>query len=155
MSGTAAVAVAVVGSHDGFMLILFPHTFISSQQITHTQQTPFQHRVITHLSANLMQPPMMTSSNGNIFRVTGPLCGEFTAQRPVTRSFDVFCASINGWVNNREAGGLRCHRAHYDVTVMYTPLMQPLFSAVTHAADRKLCQDPDDETGSPLTDTLQ
>ena len=39
---------------------------------------------------------MMTSSNGNIFRVTGPYCGEFTgpgefpAQRPVTRSFDVF-----------------------------------------------------------------
>ena len=39
---------------------------------------------------------MMTSSNGNIFRVTGPLCGEFTGpgefptQRPVTRGFDVF-----------------------------------------------------------------
>ena len=39
---------------------------------------------------------MMTSSNGNIFRVTGPLCGEFTGpgefptQRPVTRSCDVF-----------------------------------------------------------------
>ena len=39
---------------------------------------------------------MMTSSNGNIFRVTGPLCGEFTGpgefptQRPVTRNFDVF-----------------------------------------------------------------
>ena len=44
---------------------------------------------------------MMTSSNGNIFRVTGHLYGEFTdprftgprwipAQRPVTRSFDVF-----------------------------------------------------------------
>ena len=38
----------------------------------------------------------MTSSNGNIFRVTGALCGEFTGpgefptQRPVTRSFDVF-----------------------------------------------------------------
>ena len=32
----------------------------------------------------------MTSSNGNIFRVTGPLCGECTTQRPVTRSFDVF-----------------------------------------------------------------
>ena len=38
---------------------------------------------------------MMTSSNGNTFRVTGPLCGEFTGpgefptQRPVTRSFDV------------------------------------------------------------------
>ena len=39
---------------------------------------------------------MMTSSNGNIFRVTGHLCGEFTVpgefctQRPVTRSFDVY-----------------------------------------------------------------
>ena len=39
---------------------------------------------------------MMTSSNGNIFRVTGPLCGEFTGpgefptQRPVTRSFGVY-----------------------------------------------------------------
>ena len=38
---------------------------------------------------------MMTSSNGNFFRVTGHLCGEFTGpgefptQRPVTRSFDV------------------------------------------------------------------
>ena len=39
---------------------------------------------------------MMTSLNGNIFRVTGHLCGEFTGpgefptQRPVTQSFDVF-----------------------------------------------------------------
>ena len=39
---------------------------------------------------------MMTPSNGNIFRVTGHLCGEFTGpgefptQRPVPRSFDVF-----------------------------------------------------------------
>ena len=39
---------------------------------------------------------IMTSSNGNTFRVTGPLCGEITGpgefptQRPVTRSFDDF-----------------------------------------------------------------
>ena len=39
---------------------------------------------------------MMTSSNRNIFLVTGRLCGEFTGpgefptQRPVTRSLDVF-----------------------------------------------------------------
>ena len=38
----------------------------------------------------------MPSSNGNICRVTGPLCveftdpGEFPAQRPVTRNFDAF-----------------------------------------------------------------
>ena len=64
----------------------------------------------------------MTSSNGNIFRVTGHLCGEFTGprwiprtQRPVTRSFDVcFDLRLN---KNREAGDLRRHRAHYDVIV--------------------------------------
>ena len=37
---------------------------------------------------------MMTSSIGNISRVTGHLCGEFTgelpAKRPMTRSFEVF-----------------------------------------------------------------
>ena len=67
---------------------------------------------------------VMTSSNGNIFRVIGPLCGEFTGhrwtpppppQRPVMRS-----PWINGWVNNLEAGDLRRHRSHYDVTVMNT-----------------------------------
>ena len=33
---------------------------------------------------------MMTSSNGNIFRVTGPLCGEFTGLRwiPGTKASD-------------------------------------------------------------------
>ena len=50
-----------------------------------------------------------------------PVTGEFPAQRPVTRSFDVFtsmCSWINRWLNNDEAGDLRRHRAHYDVTVM-------------------------------------
>ena len=75
---------------------------------------------------------MMTSSNGNIFRVTG--CGEFTGnspvgprwipkQRPATRSFYFFSligARIKDWVNNGEAGDLRRHCAHYDVIVMFT-----------------------------------
>ena len=30
----------------------------------------------------------------------------------------LICVWINDWVNNREAGGLRRYRAHYDVTVM-------------------------------------
>ena len=72
--------------------------------------------------------PTMTSSNGNIFRVTDQLCGEFNGHRwipltkasEVTRSFDVslICAWINDWVNNREAGDLSGHRARYYVTVM-------------------------------------
>ena len=59
-----------------------------------------------------------------IHRVTG----EFPTQRPVTRSFDVslICTwtqktvpeVINVWVNNRETGDLKRHRAHYDVIVM-------------------------------------
>ena len=49
-----------------------------------------------------------------------PVTGEFPAQRPVTRSFDVyFDLHLNKrWVNNREAGDLWRHRGHYDVTVM-------------------------------------
>ena len=71
---------------------------------------------------------MMTSSNGNIFRVTGPLCGEFGAHRWIPRTkghwggalmFSLICAWINGWINNHEAGDLRRHRAHYDVIVMW------------------------------------
>ena len=39
----------------------------------------------------LFIPYMMTSSNGNVFRVTGPLCGEFTGDRwiPLTKVSDV------------------------------------------------------------------
>ena len=69
---------------------------------------------------------IMTSSNGNIFRVTGHLCGEFTGpgefptQRPVTRAlmFSLIYVWINGWIKNGEAGDLRHYLAHYDVTVM-------------------------------------
>ena len=32
--------------------------------------------------------------------------------------FSLICAWINLWVNNHEAGDLRCYRAHYDVIVM-------------------------------------
>ena len=71
----------------------------------------------------------MTPSNGNIFRVPGPLCGEFTGHRwiPHTKASDaelrcfLWSASwINDLVNNREAGDLRRNRGHYDVTVMVT-----------------------------------
>ena len=37
--------------------------------------------------------------------------------------FSLICAWTNGRVNNRDAGDLRRHRAHYDVTVMTFPLV--------------------------------
>ena len=49
---------------------------------------------------------MMTSSNGNIFRVTGPFCveftGEFPSQRPYTRKFDnFFDLRLNKWLRKQ------------------------------------------------------
>ena len=47
--------------------------------------------------------------------------GEFPSQKPMTQSFDIFfdlSLKKNGWVNIREAGDLRRHRAHYDVIVI-------------------------------------
>ena len=35
-----------------------------------------------------------------------------------TLMFSLICTRINGWVNNREAGDLRRHRAHFDVIAM-------------------------------------
>ena len=65
-----------------------------------------------------------------------PVNGDFPAQRPVTRSFDVFfdLPLNNGWVNNREAVDLRRYLAHYDVSVMFQPI-SPMHS---HENVRKL-----------------
>ena len=57
---------------------------------------------------------MMTTSNDALLALCAGnslVTGESPSQRPVTRSFDVFC-------DLREAGDLRSHHAHYDVTVM-------------------------------------
>ena len=68
-----------------------------------------------HLSIH-QQPRycMVTSSNGNIFRVTGHLCGEFTGPRwiPCTKASDAELWCFH------EAGDLRRYRAHYDATVL-------------------------------------
>ena len=47
-------------------------------------------------------------------------CPPLTARRPVAGSLisSLFCARINGSVNNGEPGDLRRYRAHYDVTVI-------------------------------------
>ena len=92
---------------------------------------------------------MITSSNGNIFRVTGPLCGEFTGRRWIpphkgqwrrALMFSLICHWIDGWVNNREAGDLRRHRAYYDVIVMLViqaPGLHSSFLETRHLASWK------------------
>ena len=68
---------------------------------------------------------MMMSSNGNIFRVTGPLCGEFTGFRwnPRTKASDAELWSLLGSAPNFTAGDLRRYRAHYDVVVKKTSVL--------------------------------
>ena len=51
---------------------------------------------------------------------TSPVTSEIHSQRPVMRAlmFSLICAWINSWVNNQDAGDLRRHRSHNDVTWM-------------------------------------
>ena len=66
--------------------------------------------------------PMMTSSNGNIFRVTGPLWAVDSPHKGQWRGallmYSLICGWPNGWANNRDACDLIRHHAHYDVVVM-------------------------------------
>ena len=67
---------------------------------------------------------MMASSNGNIFHLTvrgihqSPVNSPHKGHWRQVLMFSLIWAWINGWVNDHEAGGLRRHRAHYDVTVI-------------------------------------
>ena len=100
--------------------------------------------------------PMMTSSNRKHFPrywpfvrgihrslVNSPLKGQWRR----ALMFSLLCAWINGWVNNREAGDLRCYCAHYDVIVMqfgpssfgvYIPMYWPLWILLLTVLNGKL-----------------
>ena len=92
--------------------------------LCHTDQL-LRHSYLAALYSHIAVICMVTSWNGNIFCVSGPLCGEFTGdphkgQWRGALMFSLIHARINSWVNNREAGDLRRHRTHYDVIVMDT-----------------------------------
>ena len=40
--------------------------------------------------------------------------------------FSLICTGTNDWANNGDTGDLRRHRAHYDVTVMFSRQVNPL-----------------------------
>ena len=86
----------------------------------------------------------MTSSNGNIFRITGPLCGnspvtgEFPSQRPVARSIGVFFnlrlnkllskQSIRRWFETPSCSLWR----HCNVPLAITAILLYLFYFIHH-----------------------
>ena len=49
-----------------------------------------------------------------------PVTSEFPSQASDTEFWCLLWSTLqkNDWVNNRDAGGLRRHRVHYDITVM-------------------------------------
>ena len=85
---------------------------------------------LVQVPLELMQGPSETMkmlSNGNIIHITGPLWGESTSHWwiPLTKAIDaerwcfsLICAWTNGWANSWNDADLKCHRAHYYVTVM-------------------------------------
>ena len=127
------IAVAVVflaHFHNGWVSLWF-----DMNNLNLTQHVSYCHKSRIY---------MMTSSNGNIFRVTGPLCGEFTGHRWIPPykgqwrgafMFALICAWTNGRANNRDAGGLRRYRAHYDVIVL-SRMIQNLIMAQRHPQPR-------------------
>ena len=65
-----------------------------------------------------------------------PVNSPHKGQRRGALMFPLICTWINGWVNNREAGDLRRHRAHYDVTIMQRACMS--YIAQDHCITTKL-----------------
>ena len=100
---------------------------------------------------------MMTSSNENIFRVTGLFWRELIHRSSVNSPykgqwgealmFSFICAWTNSRINNGNAGDLRRHRVHYDFTVMlkwkvwyFDPFHWSLFSRAQMAISHYWCR---------------
>ena len=73
-----------------------------------------------------------------------PVTCEFSIQRPVMRAliFSLICTWTNSWANNGDAGDLRCHHAHYDVTVMSSAFILYQYITMTsrHCWNNSFCE---------------
>ena len=93
-----------VTMYEEITFVVVTQYYINCRELNRIPNQPDNLTLVRIMSLSLVTDSMMTSSNGNIFRVTGPLCGEFTGpsevptQRPVSRSFDVFFdLRLSGW----------------------------------------------------------
>ena len=92
-----------------------------------TVQDQSYHYVCKQTSHDIPSIFMMTSPNRNILRVTGPVWGEsighlvdspHKGQWRGALMLSLICAIRSGWGNNRDAGDLRRHHPHYDITAL-------------------------------------
>ena len=56
--------------------------------------------------------------------------------------FSLICAWTNSWVNNRDAGDLRCHHTHYDVIVMRNPSSCQTSAQLSYIVNTMAADDP-------------
>ena len=75
---------------------------------------------------------MMTLSNGNIFRVTGPLWGPLTQASDAELWWFLWYAPEQTVQQTRDAGDVRRHRANYDVTVMACLTLFQIVDEISH-----------------------
>ena len=97
-------------------------------------QCHFWWLLLLHRDCFHAQFSMMTSSNGSIFCVTCPLCGEFPSQRPVTRSFNVFfdmCLSKRS--SNQSWGWWSETPSHFIMTSLQWYIRSLPMSALKHS----------------------
>ena len=115
------IIISQISEVDILWLII---AFSCKQCILHSTS----HFLDSGLTYKLAAPPhgffgtdrsMMTSSNGNIFRVRGTVNSPHEGQWRGAFVFSLICVWTNIWVNTWDVGDLRCHRPHYDVTVMW------------------------------------
>ena len=105
----------VIHLHSGFIVFC--------KQVLHDWHMSFPLNVLQATCNGRCICCMMTSSNKTIFRLlalcaeNSPVTGEFPSNGQWRGALMFWSAWINGWVNNREAGDLKRHRAHYDVDV--------------------------------------
>ena len=110
----------------------------SWQRVSYTWQAALMIYIFKHAEGHdsfelvraelILGHTMMTSSNGNIFNVTGPFVmgihgspvdSPHKGQWRGALMFSLICAWTNGRANTRDAGDLRRHHAHYDAIVMH------------------------------------
>ena len=114
---------AVLGKHT-----MDPYKTVTSSRMIHICRErlwclPYR-KCVQYISYNMYNVHMillyiMTSSNGN-WPLNSQVTGEFPhkGQWRGVLMFSLICVCINSWVNNGEAGDLRCHHTHYDIIVM-------------------------------------
>ena len=108
-----------VSNHSMQLIIAFPDVL----NLPRCQPFSVTH---THPATSVEQTGVMVSLNGTFPRywpfvrgiIRSPVNSPHKAQWCGALMFSLICAWINGWVNNRGAGDLGRHRAHYDVTVI-------------------------------------